>query len=255
MKLRISIGTAVAAAASVLALTAGSAVAATPVAHTAVTASTKAAARVATHLTLKTSTANAKAGTWITLTAHLDKHGTNRTVVVYGQAWGKGDKPFVVGKGAVDKHGNLTIKYHSYQNHTFWATFSGGATYAASHSSQHIVRATAAVSAKLSGYYSSYTWAGHSVHKFHAKTAPVVRGTVSPSKAGQNFTMYVQVFYKGKWIAANTPVVFKLDSHSNYAVNFPNWEKGYVFRSAASFRGDARDHAGSAAWSYWTITA
>jgi hypothetical protein len=247
MKLRSSFGTALAAAAGVLALTAAPALAAAPVAHTAVAAQ----ARTATHLTLKASTTSTAPGAWVTLTAHLDKHGANRTVVVYGQDWA-GGKPFVVGKGAVDKHGNLTVRYHDYQNHSFWATFSGGTSYAPATSARTGVRVGTAVSAALAGYYTTTHWAGHTVRVFHETTNIWIKGAISPNKG--TGTLTIQVFYKGKWMAGDAGKfataangTFSLNTQTDRAI-------GTEFRVLVSSPATARNGAGYSSWMYLTAT-
>ncbi|MEY9967590.1 hypothetical protein ABIA33_005663 [Streptacidiphilus sp. MAP12-16] len=253
MKFRTSLGTALAAAAGVLALTAGPALAATPVAHSA-SVSASASTRIATHLSISASARWISPGQTITLTAHLDRHGYNRTVTIFGQDWAGGAR-YVVARGNVDRWGNLSVPVRSYQNHTFWAQFDGGTAYAPSVATGVGVHVGSSTSGSFSGYYSTYSWAGHSVARVHANVAPVLQGTVYPNKAGENISMTVQVYYKGQWIAANQTHYFQLGSSSQYKVNFPNWPKGWVFRSAAGFGGDARNGSSSTGWHYWTVTS
>lgn len=251
MKARNTFGTALAAAAGILALTAAPALAAAPAAHS-TAVSTQAAKRVATHLSLKVSAPQVGAGAWVTLTAHLDKHGTNRTVVIYGQDWA-GGKPFVVARGPVDSHGNLTVRYHDYQNHSFWAGFTGGVVYAPSTSAKASVRVSAVVTAALSGYYTSRSVGGHTVRVFHKTTNIIIKGAVSPNQGKVAFT--IQYLDKGgKWVGGSAGT-YRTNANGSFSVNTGSDPSvGSEFRVLAISPANARNTVGYSSWLYLTST-
>ena len=252
MKLRTSFGTALAAAAGVLTLAAGPAMAATT-AHQA-PAAAQASARVATHLTIAASHTWITAGQTITLTAHLDKHGTNRTVTVYGQDWAGGAR-YVVATGAVNKAGNFSVQTRNYQNHTFWATFSGGSAYAPSTANGVAVHVATQVTAALSNYYTTTTFQGHQVRVFHKSKNVFVNGSVSPNKGTAAIDIEYYNFKTKTWAQNDSAPAFRLGSNGNYSLNIGTDPLATAeFRVLISEAADARDGAGNSGWLYLTAT-
>lgn len=279
VKLRTSVGTALAAATGILALAAAPALASTsPVGHATATLSagkgaavsvreagsvaaagqrstavSAPSATIATHLTISSSSGWISAGQSVTLTVHLDRHGTNHNVTIWGQDWSHGPQ-YVVASGPVDSHNNFTITYRNYQNHSFWATFGGGAVYMASTSARTYVHVAAVTSESLLKTYGTTTSSGHLVYKYHQSQQPVLAISV---KAGAAVAVNTQVYYGGQWVSAtNTnPLTGTLGSTGKANINYSGFVSGpYLFRVETSFGGDARNGASNSGWKYFTIT-
>ena len=210
-------------------------------------------ATIATHLTISSSSGSIHAGQTVTLTAHLDKHGTNHNVTIWGQDWSHGPE-FVVASGPVDSHGNFRATYRNYQNHSFWATFGGGTVYKASTSVRTYVHVAAVTSESLLKTYGTTTSSGHLVYKYHQSQQPVLAVSV---KANAAVAVNTQVYYGGKWISATktNPLRGTLNSAGNAVIDYSGFIAGpYLFRVETSFAGDARNGASNSGWKYFTIT-
>ncbi|MEZ0092645.1 hypothetical protein [Streptacidiphilus sp. EB129] len=251
MKLRTSFGTAIATAATagVLALSAAPAMAAAPVSHQTQAAATQ--AKIATHLSVAVSAHWVNPGQAVTITAHLDRHGSNGTVTIWGQDWAGGGR-YVVARGNVDRHGNLSVRYTSYQNHTFWATFDGGSRYGASVAKGAAVHVSTRVSAWLSGSYKTETLQGQRVQVFHKNQNIYIEGSVSPNK-GQAF-IDIQALYKGHWVDSGKKPVGTYANGALYVNTGTDTAVGYEFRVQVSSPADARNGGGASNWMYLTST-
>lgn len=279
VKLRTSVGTALAAATGILALAAAPALAsASPVGQATArlsagtgaavsvreagsvaaagqrsTAVSQPSATIATHLTISSSSGWISAGQSVTLTVHLDRHGTNHNVTIWGQDWSHGAQ-YVVASGPVDSHNNFTVTYRSYQNHSFWATFGGGAVYQASTSARTYVHVAAVTSESLLKTYGSTISGGRLVYKYHQSQQPLLAVSV---KAGAAIAINTQVYYNGQWVSATqtNPLTGTLDSTGKATIAYSGFTAvPYLFRVETSFAGDARNGGSNSGWKYFNIT-
>ena len=249
MKLRNSFATVLAAAAGVMGMAAAPAMATAP-------ATTHVATTVAKKTPQLTTTFSSTAlgyGKWLKVTVHLGPTATNRTVSVHVLNWGT-RQSFVAETGKVDKAGNFTFNWWDAQTRTWWASFSGDASDNAVTTKGVAVHVGSLTSGSFSHYYATKSWNGHSVKEFHASSVPLLQGTVTPNKSGQNISVDAQ-YYNGRSWVSNGAKSFALSSGSAFGIEFePSWPKGFEYRTAVSYGGDLSNGGSSTGWEYWTVT-
>ncbi|WP_152648519.1 hypothetical protein [Streptacidiphilus anmyonensis] len=234
MKLRTTVATAVAATAAVLAVGAAPANAAT-------------AAKVNPQLSLSASTQNATYGQTITLTAHLGKTASNRTVSIYRSPVGEAANQ-VVKTGKVDSSGNLRVSLWMGRNTGFTVKFAGDAGDNAASRSVYVHDAAVVSASMVKADYSQSGWAYYHVGSQHF---PTFAGKVSPNKANEPINIHLQVYYKGAWVNAYAAQAFQLDSSSSFGVYWKGLNAGWSWRVAATFNGDSTNSGSGYAWHYF----
>ena len=255
MKLRTTIGTAVAAAAGVIAMTAAPALAATNAST--VTAGT--AARQTPHLTVAVNKSSVVTGHWVTVTTHLGWTATNRAVVVYAQNWATGAVK-EVGSGKVNKQGNLSLSFDAVENSSIWARFAGDTKDNAVNSARVAVHASSVSVSALVGYYASTSWNGHTVREVHkaalAKSFAFV-AHVYPNKSGEHATALWQKWEGSRWVNATDPTAVTLNANSSWDTGFGftgGTPLNQKFRVTSVYGGDRGNSGSTAPWQYWDVT-
>ncbi|RAG83627.1 hypothetical protein DN069_20940 [Streptacidiphilus pinicola] len=224
MKLRTSVATAVAATAAVLAVGAAPANAATT-------------AKVNPQLSISASTTNATYGQWVTLTAHLGKTASNRTVTIYRSP--AGETTQVVKSGKVDRYGNLRTSVWMGRNTGFTVRFAGDSRDNAAARGVYVHDAAVMHQWMTQGTYS-------------AGQKPTIEGYVSPNKAGESVYAHLQVWYQGRWQTLQvTPSSFQLSSNSSFKITTSGLPAGYSFRQTFTFNGDALNGGSGYHWVYF----
>lgn len=210
-------------------------------------------------LTVAVSKRNVSYRQRVRITVNLAGTHTNRVVDVYQVAYGGSAR--LIGSGAVDAEGNLSIiSPRLAKNTRFFATYAGDATSASATSAAAAVTVHVIARLSLLGSY------GHSgpYRLYHYTSAcpsrgsgcPTFVGSVIPNHAGHLLTFLLQRHTSSGWRTI-AKARFKLNSNSIAAARWVYSSSSIIgqrLRSRVTFAADA-DHGGDASpWHYLEIT-
>jgi sugar lactone lactonase YvrE len=143
-------------------------------------------------LTVKFSATRISYGTTVTVTAHLGKTHTNRTVLIYAQQAGRGK--VLVGRGTVNAQGNFSVRYKPSYNTVFSVQFSGDAQVAAASYARQ-VRVAVGVWQSLSGNYGK----SGAYYLYTGSETMYDNITFAPAKPGACVFVEIDQYYNGGW--------------------------------------------------------
>ncbi|WP_042378762.1 hypothetical protein [Streptacidiphilus melanogenes] len=232
MKFRTAVATAVAATAAVLAVGAAPANAAT-------------AAKVNPQLSLTASTLNAVDGQTITLTAHLGKTASNRTVSIYRSPAAEAANQLVKA-GKVDSSGNLRVSVWMGRNTGFTVKFAGDSGDNAASRSVYVHDAAVIKQSMQKPAYINSGW-----NYFHSTQPVIEQSQVYPSKAGKTVYFHVQQYYSGAW--HNVGLQYSsatLDANSSTWFGWKSIPAGITLRFATTYNGDSLNTGSGYHWVY-----
>jgi hypothetical protein len=205
-------------------------------------------------LTLTESPGTANYHQQVTLTAHLGKTYTNRTVSIYAQPYGSTASKLIK-SGRVNSAGNLSVTYVPTYDTLFSAVFSGDAKYAPETAHARLgVRVS--VTQADAGWYTSTTYGGVLYRVYHQGTLLKLTTAVAPNKHGECVALEIAVYAQGAWQSLGTGSCGTLDSASKTAgeVNLSG-TAGYRFRLRVDFvHNDKTNLAGDSSWFYFSVT-
>ena len=197
-------------------------------------------------------------GRSVTLAAHLTGYGSNNNISVYREG---PSGPVLVGSGPVDSTGIFRADVAPEKNARFYASYGGDTATEPATSSDIPVSVRVAILGTQAGFYSR----SGSYRLFHfrascprkGKGCPRYTTTVLPNKAGQRFSVTLQVRIRSGWLTvgtANPPLGPR--SKTTITLIYANSVKliGKRFRVRSLYGGDA-DHASNvSAWAYFKVT-
>ena len=188
---------------------------------------------------------------------HLGKTLTNRTVALYGQAFGAASQSRL-GSGTVDSDGNLTFRFRAAHSSTLTAVFSGDADYA-SETTSATIEVRAKVSESLEGYYRSKRIGSVKYRVFHRRVKVKALETVTPNKAGECGAFVVQVDYRRHWqeAAATTCTPLGSGSQELLILTLSRHATGFHFRVRAIYQpsGGHESNLGNvSSWQYFMVS-
>jgi hypothetical protein len=186
----------------------------------------------------------------ITVTAHLGATYTRPTVSIYAQTIGSKSRTLIA-TGAVDSHGNLTVRYLATDSTTFSAVFSGDAYYTPE-SVTRTVYVRAGVFFGIGGYYASKR-VGSTTYRLYHHTAHLdAAAIVAPDKRGECVKLEAQEYYRGSWHANITgcAILNKASEVGGYlTLNHADWN--YFYRIRADYLRSNKDISNLSADSGW----
>ncbi len=192
----------------------------------------------------------------VTVTAHLGRTYTARTVSIYAQSFGGHSARVLLKTGRVDARGELSVSYTPYHSTAFSAVFAGDARYAPETVTRDVyVRAV--VSASVSGYYASTDIGGTLYRVFHHTATLRLAISVSPDKAGECVQAQVQIYYQGAWYSDVSAGCGYLNKSSRaYGTFSLSKAAGYRYRIQAEYVRSATDTANlgnHSGWRYFEV--
>jgi hypothetical protein len=205
-------------------------------------------------LSVTTSRGGVLYGSTVTVTAHLGKTFTNRTLSIYALPYGS-TKQILLRTGRADSHGNLSVSYAPARKTTFIAVFGGDAKYEAA-TATRVVYVQVAVSQLLSGYYTTEYIGGTLYLVYHHTATLTAAAAVAPHKSGGCVTFEVQGHSQGSWQPNTSSPCVALNGSSRASAPFKfTGPTGGLFRIRADYthaRTDQGNTNGDSAWAYFT---
>lgn len=210
-----------------------------------------------TALTVNVSGTKFTYGNTVRATVHLGKTLTNRTVTLYGQAFGATSQ-VLLGSGRVDADGNLTFSFRATHSSTLSAVFSGDADYA-SETATTTIKVRAKVSESLEGYYRSKRIGSVKYRVFRRGVKVKALETVTPNKAGECAAFVVQVRDGSHWQETAATVCSPLGSGSQelLILTMGRSAPGHHFRVQAIYQptgGDESNLGNISSWQYFIVS-
>ncbi len=150
------------------------------------------------------------------ISVHLGTTDGDRSVTVYAKPAGA-TKLTLLKTGTVNSAGNLTLGYSAPHTTTFYARFTGDASYAPRTVSAG-ASVAAAVSTKISGYYASERIGSVAYRLYHHTAKLSAAVSVAPNKHGECVKLEVQEFSKGQWHASLVTGCAKLGTRSTAGI-------------------------------------
>jgi YVTN family beta-propeller protein len=205
-------------------------------------------------LTLKESPGTANYHQRVTLTAHLGRTSTNRTVSFYAQPYGSTTSKLIK-SGRVNSAGNISVTYVPAYDTLFSAKFSGDARYAAE-TAQARLGVRVSVTQADSGWYTSASYGGVLYRVFHQAGALKLTATVAPNKHGECVALEISVYAQGRWQPSETGSCGKLNSASRIPGEVSlSGAAGFQFRIRVDFiHNDKTNLASDGSWFYFAVT-
>jgi hypothetical protein len=206
--------------------------------------------RTSLTVTTRATTSNYEAP--VTVTAHLGRTYTGRTVSIYAQVLGSSGKS-LLRRGRVNSRGELSVRIRPKHSAKLSAVFSGDARYAPKTTTRTLyVRAK--VTASLSGFYGT----SGSYKLFHASGRLKITSIVAPNKHRQCVQFEVQEKYQGAWQELQITPCVSLSRSSSAKATFgrAHADQGYPYRIRADYIRSARDHTNTnadSAWQYFMV--
>jgi sugar lactone lactonase YvrE len=190
-----------------------------------------------------------------TVTAHLGKTFTGRTVSIYAQPFGSKARK-LLRTGRVNASGELSASYAPTFNTTFIAVFGGDARYAP-RTVTHNVYVRAKVAESISGYFSTTTINGVLYRVYHHTASQGWNVTVFPNKAGECVQAEGQVFANGAWQPALGTTCFSLNKNSTVFGKFGlSHISGFQARVRADYVRSGTDNknlSNDSGWLYFEV--
>ena len=205
-------------------------------------------------LTLTESPGTANYHQRVTLTAHLGKTYTNRTVSIYAQPYGS-TAGTLIKSGRVNSAGNFSVTYVPTHDTLFSAVFSGDAKYGPETAHARLgVRVS--VTQADTGWYTSTTYGGVLYRVYHQGTPLKLTATVAPNKVGECVAVETWVYSRGQWRSLGTGRCATLDSASKAAAEVSlSGKAGQRFRVRVDFvHSDKTNLASDSSWFYLAVT-
>jgi len=186
----------------------------------------------------------------VTVTAHLGKTYTGRTVSIYAQPFGSKIKKLLK-SGRVSSSGTLTVSYAPVYSTAFSAVFGGDARYAPRTVTRDVyVRAK--VDESISGYFST-TYINGVLYRVYQHTAKQrLDVTVTPNKAGECVEAEGQIFAQGAWQPdLLTGCAYLSSSSTTFGYFNLSQVTGYQLRIRADYIRSGKDNKNLGNHSYW----
>lgn len=193
----------------------------------------------------------------VTVTAHLGKTSTNRTVSIYAQTFGTTGARLLQ-TGRVNSKGTLSVSYTATRSTAFSVTFGGDTKYA-----PRTVKRNVYVHAKVimanSGWYRSTHIRGTLYRVYHHTAHLNVTVTVAPNKHGECVVLEGQQYdpSSGTWSNDQTFGCGKLRANSKASgYLILTGATGGQYRLRADYTRSSADHVNintDSSWFYFTV--
>ena len=211
--------------------------------------------RIPTALTVSASAGTVNYAARVTVTAHLGRTYTGRTVSIYARPFGS-KKSIFLKTGRVDSRGTLSVSYAPAHSTTFSAVFGGDPRYQPATAMRNVY-VRAGVTESISGYYTSEYIGGTLYRVYHHTAALIARATVLPGKRSGCVAFEVQEFAGGSWQPNTFSPCVPLNSLSKAAAGFTlTGATGGQFRIRGDFNRASTDTTnanGDSAWNYFVV--
>lgn len=205
-------------------------------------------------LTLRASPAYVVYRRPVTVTAHLGRTYTGRTVSVYARPFGARTARLLK-TGLVNAGGNLSVRVAPYHSTAFSVVFAGDGRYAP-RSVTSYVYVLARVSESVSGYYASTRIGGVLYRVYHHTDTLRLGAAVAPDKHGECAQATLEIYYRGRWYSATTRCK-PLSSSSTFTTLISlTKDSGFRFRIRVGYFRSSNDITNLnnySAWAYFEV--
>jgi len=151
-------------------------------------------AATGTQLSVSTAKGSYGYGDRVVVTVTLDKRVTGGTVSLYAKPAGLARRLIVTGK--VNAKHKLSAGYNVTRTTTFTAVFAGSTGHAAARAAR-TVGTRARVASRVTNYFKTVKFNGHTYFYFHAGKTLTLHSTVTPNKHGECLEPETQQWDKG----------------------------------------------------------